>query len=161
MYRAAEMAGVGPMAAVAGAIAEQVGRTLVEMSEEIIVENGGDIWLTLKAPAVIGLYAGRSPFSSKIGIMVKPEHTPMGICTSSATVGHSMSFGKADAVTICATDAALADAVATETCNRIRSEDDLATAIRFALSIEGVNGALAILGDTIAAMGEIELANTG
>lgn len=159
MLWASELAHVGPMAAVAGAVAECTGRALLHKSEEIIVENGGDIYLALKVPGIVGLYAGRSPFSSKIGIMVHPEQTPMGICTSSATVGHSLSFGKADAVTICAKDAALADAVATETCNRIRREDDLADAIDFAFSIDGIFGALAILDDKIAVKGSIELVN--
>ncbi len=157
MQQASEQAQVGPMAAVAGAIAESVGRALLEKSDEMIIENGGDIWLTLKQQGIIGLYAGRSPFSSKIGLMVYPKQTPMGICTSSGKVGHSLSFGKADAVTICANDAALADAVATETCNRIRGEDDLQGAVDFALSIKGVIGAIAILNDTIAAKGEVEL----
>lgn len=159
MYWASELAQVGPMAAVAGAIAESTGRALLEKSEEMIIENGGDIWLALKFPGTIGLYAGRSPFSSKIGIMVRPEQTPMGICTSSGTVGHSLSFGKADAVTICAMDAALADAVATATCNRIIREDDLEPAVNFALSITGVTGAIAIFDDKIAAKGDIELAD--
>ncbi len=159
MYWASELAHVGPMAAVAGAIAEIIGRALLEKSDEVIIENGGDIWLALKKQGIIGLYAGRSPFSSKIGIMVHPEQTPMGVCTSSARVGHSLSFGKADAVTIGAKDAALADAVATETCNRIRGEYDLEGAVNFALSIEGVTGALAILDDKIAIKGDIELTN--
>lgn len=159
MYCASELAYVGPMAAVAGAIAEYTGRALLDKTEEIIVENGGDIWLSLKAPVTVGMYAGRSPFSSKLGIMVRPEQTPMGMCTSSGKVGHSLSFGKADAVTICAKDAALADAVATETCNRIRGEEDLKSAIDFALSIRGVSAALAILDDRIAIKGDIELLN--
>ncbi len=157
MQRASELAQVGPMAAVAGAIAESVGRAFLAKSEEMIIENGGDIWLALKEQGIIGLYAGRSSFSLKIGLMVQPDQTPMGICTSSGKVGHSLSFGKADAVTICAKDAALADAVATETCNRIRVEDDLQGAVDFALSIKGVTGAIAILDDTIAVKGEVEL----
>ncbi|MCX7678416.1 MAG: UPF0280 family protein [Spirochaetes bacterium] len=157
MYEASEKAKVGPMAAVAGAIAQCVGKKLLSKSNEIIVENGGDIWLHVNLPTTIGLYAGNSAFSSKIGLKVYPHQMPMGICTSSAKVGHSFSFGNADAVTICACDAALADAIATETCNRVKNENDIVHALNYALSIDGVCAAIIVLRDKIGIKGDVEL----
>ena len=111
MLSAARLAGVGPMASVAGAIAQAVGAALKPHSSSIIVENGGDCYLDMDEETTVGIYAGpRSPFSGKIGIRLTADVFPLGICTSSGTVGHSLSFGKADAVTVTARDAALADA---------------------------------------------------
>ena len=113
MARAAEKVGIGPMAAVAGAIAEFVGRDLLPFSSEMIVENGGDIFLNSTKRRVVGVYAGESSFSGRIALEIEPEETPLGICTSSGTVGHSLSYGKADAVMVLSPSATLADAAAT------------------------------------------------
>lgn len=157
MYSASAAAGVGPMAAVAGAIAEYVGRGLLGMSDEVIVENGGDIWMSLKFPAVIGVYVKNIYFSDRIWLRIKPEDTPCSVCTSSSTLGHSLSFGKADAATIIAESGALADAVATGACNIVQSEDDLQRALDYAMSIDGVRGCMIIYRDKLAAHGAIEL----
>ncbi|GAI25330.1 unnamed protein product, partial [marine sediment metagenome] len=98
MSEAASRAGVGPMASVAGAIAEFVGTELLAFSPEIIVENGGDIYLKSLGKRLVGIYAGESPLTGKIGLEITGTDTPLGICTSSGTVGHSLSYGKADAV---------------------------------------------------------------
>ena len=90
--------GVGPMAAVAGAIAEFVGEELLAYSPEVIIENGGDIYIKSLKKRVVGIYAGNSPLTGKIGLEIEGKETPIGICTSSGTVGHSLSFGRADAV---------------------------------------------------------------
>jgi ApbE superfamily uncharacterized protein (UPF0280 family) len=92
MAEAAEKARVGPMAAVAGAIAEFVGKELLEASPEVIVENGGDIFLKSQKDRTIGIYAGKSPLTGKVGLDIKGKDTPLGICTSSGTVGHSLSL---------------------------------------------------------------------
>ena len=120
MLNAALLAGVGPMAAVAGAISEFVGGELLEFTKEIILENGGDIFIKRDKETKIGIYAGTSPLSGKIAVIIKPESMPLGVCTSSGTVGHSLSFGKADAVLIFSRDAALADACATAAANRVK-----------------------------------------
>jgi len=156
MYAAGRAAGVGPMAAVAGAIAGAVGRELRAWSREVLVENGGDLYLDLAGDAVIGLFAGTSPFSGRLGLRVAAARTPLGICTSSGTVGPSLSYGRADAATVLATDPALADAVATATGNRIQDLGDLQTAVEWAVCVPGVLGAVAILGDRLAAVGEVE-----
>ena len=88
-------AGVGPMASVAGAMAQAVGITLKQFSDSVIVENGGDCYLDLSEETTVGIFAGPdSPFTGKIAIKLGPERFPIGICTSSGTVGHSLSFGK-------------------------------------------------------------------
>jgi uncharacterized protein len=157
MAEAAQKAGVGPMAAVAGAIAESVGRDLLEYSSDIIVENGGDLFIKTTRERVVGIHAGDSLFSGKLGLTIKPTDTPCGICTSSGTVGHSLSFGKADAVTIVAASASLADAAATACCNCIQSPYDINKALSAAQSIEGVSGAIIIMADRIGAAGDVRL----
>lgn len=157
MASAAKKAGVGPMAAVAGAIAESVGRSLLEKSPQVIVENGGDIFISSKKPRTIGIYAGRSRFSKRLGIELAADETPCGACTSSGTVGHSLSFGLADAVVVVARSAALADAVATSVANKVRQKEDVEKAIDFGNRIKGVKGIVVIIGDTLGSWGEIKL----
>ncbi|MFC1915436.1 UPF0280 family protein [Chloroflexota bacterium] len=140
MAEAASKAGVGPMAAVAGAIAEFVGNELLGFSPEIIVENGGDIFLKSQKRRTIGIYAGNSPLTGKIGLGISGEEMPLGICTSSGTVGHSLSFGKADAVIVLSASAALADAAATAIGNLVSEPDDIQRGIEFAQSIDGLGG---------------------
>jgi uncharacterized protein len=158
MIRTTALAGVGPMASVAGAIAEFIGNELLVYSKQIIIENGGDIFMKSDKVRRVAVYAGDSPLSNKVFIKIKPEDMPIGICTSSGTVGHSLSFGKADACVIIAKSAGLADAVATAACNRIKEEKDIASSLEFALSIKGVKGAVAILGKNLGSIGDIELA---
>jgi uncharacterized protein len=157
MARAAQAAGVGPMAAVAGAVAEAVGRDLLRYSSEVIVENGGDIFLRSLHPRTIAVYAGQSPFSMKIALEAPPSLDGLGVCTSAATVGHSLSFGKADAVVIIAPDAALADAWATAIGNMVKSKDDVSVALERISGAEGVIGALVIIGDALGAWGQVQL----
>jgi hypothetical protein len=157
MVSASAAAGVGPMAAVAGAIAETVGYALLEGSKEVVVENGGDLFMALDREAVVGIYAGESPLSMAIGIRLNGPVGPMGICTSSASVGHSVSRGRADAACILSRSAAAADALATATANRIRHRGDIAAAVDWARSREGVEGIVAIKGDRMGAWGAVEV----
>ncbi len=160
MMEAGRKANVGPMAAVAGAIAEYVGQDLLEFTPEIIIENGGDIFLKVTRKRVVGIYAGDSPLTGKLGLEIKPEDTPLGVCTSSGTVGHSLSFGKADAVVVTAGSATLADAAATAICNRVKSPDDINGAIEFGRQIDGLKGIIIILGSNIGVWGDIKLCET-
>ncbi|MBT7290717.1 MAG: UPF0280 family protein, partial [Chloroflexi bacterium] len=91
MAKAASKCGVGPMAAVAGAMSEYVGNDLLANSDEVIIENGGDLFLKVLTKKYIGIYAGDSVLSGKLALEVLPDETPLGICTSSGTVGHSLS----------------------------------------------------------------------
>jgi len=158
MAEAAARAGVGPMAAVAGAFAHYVGRALVRRSKDVIVENGGDIYLRSTRLRRIGIFAGKSSLSNRIALEIRPEDTPLGICTSSGTVGPSLSFGKADAAVILSPSAILADAVATAAGNLVQDETDVQKAAEHAMGITGVTGALIIMGDRLAACGNLKLA---
>lgn len=157
MIRASRSSGVGPMAAVAGAIAEHVGRRLLELSSQVIVENGGDVFASLKRPVTVTVLAGRSPLSMRIGLRIPPEGMPAGVCTSSASVGHSLSLGRADAACVVARSTALADSTATSLGNRIRSRADFEKAAAWASQIQGVNGGLVIMGKSMVAWGDVEL----
>jgi ApbE superfamily uncharacterized protein (UPF0280 family) len=157
MIRVAAQAGVGPMAAVAGALDGMVGQAIAPPNADLIIENGGDIYLRSTTARVIAIYAGPSIFSRKLGLLIPPTNNGLGVCTSAGTVGPSLSFGKADAVVIIAPDVALADAVATATANLVKSAADFPAAIAFAQSVVGVAGALVIKDDQLTAWGQVEL----
>ncbi|MBM4305587.1 MAG: UPF0280 family protein [Deltaproteobacteria bacterium] len=157
MIRTSRLARVGPMAAVAGAMAQSVSEDLLRFSDEVIVENGGDIYLATSKERIVGIYAGSSPLSMKVGIVIKPEDSPIGICTSSGTVGPSLSFGKADAVCILSKSAALADAAATAVGNAIREKKDIEQGLERGQMIEGVLGVLIIIGEKMGVWGGIRL----
>jgi len=157
MYEASKAAGTGPMAAVAGAIAECTGKKLLGDSPEIIVENGGDVWMKLNTPVTMGIYCDNIHFRDRLALKIKDDQTPCAVCTSSSKTGHSLSFGKADSVTIIAGDGAFADAAATETCNRVTSDSSITDALNFALSVPSVRGCLIIYRDILAVMGDVEL----
>ena len=159
MAEAAKKAGVGPMAAVAGAIAEFVGKDLLNYSPEVIIENGGDIFIKTVKIRRIGIYSGSSSFGKKIAIEILPQKTPMGICTSSGTMGHSLSLGKADAVVVSSHSAILADASATAIGNLIKTESDIAGGIELAQKIEGIKGVIIIKNDKMGVWGDIKICN--
>jgi len=160
MAHAAEQAGVGPMAAVAGALAEAVGKQLLAKGvKEIIVENGGDIFINSSEPRCVSLFAGTSPFSNRIALEIAPGDTPLGICTSSGTVGHSLSFGKADAVTILAKCTAKADAFATAIANEIKTENDIDPTIHHLKTQYGnhILGAVLVKGTKMGVWGAVKI----
>lgn len=157
MIEASTLAGVGPMAAIAGAIAEAVGKDLLSFSPDIIVENGGDIFLKITKKRLIGIYAGESPFTGKIALEIKPQETPIGICTSSATVGHSLSLGNADAVVVLSHSTPFADAAATAIGNLIHDSDDIPKAIEQAQAMKDLYGIVIIKGDKIGLWGKIKI----
>jgi ApbE superfamily uncharacterized protein (UPF0280 family) len=157
MIRTSQLAQVGPMAAVAGAIAEFVSKDLLPISKEVIVENGGDIYLVTSKERTIGIYAADSPLSLNVGIVVSPEDSPLGVCTSSGTVGPSLSFGKADAVCILSKSAALADAAATAIGNIVKEKKDVGLGLEKGKEIEGVSGMLIIAGEKMGIWGNVKL----
>jgi len=161
MAESAGKVGIGPMASVAGAINEFVGKELLDFSPEVIIENGGDIFLKSQARRIVGIYAGKSPLTGRIGLEIEGKDTPLGICTSSGTVGHSLSFGKADAVITLSPSCTLADAAATAIGNIIKQPEDITTGIELARSIEGLKGALIIQDDKIGLWGEARICQTG
>lgn len=156
MLTAGKTAGVGPMAAVAGAVSKYIGKMLEPYSTEIVVENGGDLLIRTKKERRIALHTGNQHFTD-LGIKIKPGENPLGVCTSSGVMGHSLSFGKADAVTVISTDIPLADAVATALCNRIKKPEDVKKGLSWVKNITAIRGALIIIDDQLGAWGEIEL----
>ena len=160
MISVTRMFGVGPMAAVAGAIAQFVGSDLLSHAEEVIVENGGDIFVKTKRPTTVSIFAGTSRLSNKLGLIIHPEEMPTGICTSSATVGHSLSLGAADAVCIVAKSASMADAAATALGNRITNRSKLKSVVESMREFKDIKGGVVIIGKTMATWGEIELTKT-
>ena len=157
MARVSLLAGVGPMAAVAGAIAEAVGKDLLAFSPEVIVENGGDIFLKISRKRLVGIYAGQSSFTKKIALEIMPRETPLGIGSSSGTIGHSLSLGSADAVIAVSASAALADAAATALANTVKAADDIPETIEEAQGIEGLRGLVIIVGDKMGIWGKVKI----
>jgi ApbE superfamily uncharacterized protein (UPF0280 family) len=155
MIEASRKAGVGPMAAVAGAMAQHVGLDLLAHTQDVIVENGGDIFSMTHFAVTAAIYAGKSPLSGKIGIRLEPDGRPVAVCTSSGTVGHSLSLGRADAAVVIAGSAALADAAATAIGNRVSGKGDIEPAIAFGKGIDGVHGIVVILGKEMGLWGDV------
>ncbi len=157
MCRASQAAGVGPMAAIAGAVSMYVSDDLKPLSGELVIENGGDLYLAGTRQRVVGIFAGNSPLSNKIGLELHPEQLPISVCTSSGTVGHSLSFGLADAAVILSKDACLADATATAIGNVVQTAADIEPALKKAQTIKGISGALIIVGESMGAWGSVKL----
>ncbi len=156
MALAGKIAGVGPMASVAGAIAQEVGEKLIKkgLTSQVVVENGGDVFLSLKKDAVVTIFAGDSPFSGKVGVVIKKEIMPCGVCTSSGKVGHSLSFGRADAVTVVHRDTAIADALATSFGNMVTSARDFKKIVKKAKKLKNLFGIIVIVEDKILVYGK-------
>jgi len=151
MARAAFDAGVGPMAAVAGTIAWAGAEAMMDTGARIgVVDNGGDIALFSDRPVVVGLHAGEANASNRLAFRVPPQDRILGICTSSATVGPSISLGTADSVTVFSRDVSCADAWATAICN-LATADGLPS-IPDSGTIQGV---FAIIGDRIFRTGDL------
>ncbi len=159
MCAAGKAAAVGPMAAVAGAFSAYVADELLKHTDKVIVENGGDICMKTGDIRTVAIYAGASPLNMKVGIKADSREMPVSVCTSSGTVGPSLSFGNADAAVVVSRDACLADACATRLGNELKSEEDIQSALETVCAIEGVMGAVAIVGGKCGAIGDIELVN--
>ena len=156
MAEAGHCAGVGPMAAVAGAVAEFAVRAMADAgATHAVVDNGGDVAMILSRPLTVGIFTGPARIRD-IGLKFQPRRGIFGVCTSSGTVGHSLSFGRADAAVVVA-DVCLADAVATALGNSIQRADahHVRACIRTHCRIEGVDGLLTVVGDLLAAYGNL------
>lgn len=150
--------GVGPMATVAGAFAEKVGVEVLKKTDEVIVENGGDLFIKLNEDCNIGVFPGRkSPFKDKLAIKLKSEQMPIGVCTSSGMMGPSLSKGKADVVTVISKSTLLADAAATAIANRVKKKEDVTEALNWAKDRKGIMGLLIIKDESIGIWGNFEL----
>lgn len=151
--------GIGPMSAVAGAVALRVAGFIKSKFgvKEVIVENGGDIYAEATSDMDISVFAGQSSLSEKVGLHIPATSFPLGICTSSGTVGPSLSLGRADAMMIVCKDVLLADSYATAMANRIKTVNDLQPVIEQIQNIPEIQGAIAVKDDHMAICGQFEL----
>ena len=159
MSQVSQKSGIGPMSAVAGAVAQKTGEAIQKRFgvKEVIVENGGDIYAALCQDIDISVFAGPSPLSEKVGLHIEAAFAPLGICTSSGTVGPSLSFGKADAVMIICQDTSLADTYATAFANTIQTADDIQSCIEKIKEKQEILAAMVIKDDKMGICGNFEL----
>lgn len=156
MIVAASKFGIGPMSAVAGTLAEFAVEAMRDAGATYaMVDNGGDIALINDREVLVGVYAGESTFSNRIALRIKPSSSLQGICTSSGTVGHSISFGTADAATVISASASLSDAAATALCNAVTDAPSIPKAFRSINHVKGIEGALVIYKDVLATCGKV------
>jgi len=157
MMACGERSATGPMTSVAGLFARETARKLIDAlhPREIMVENGGDFYLRNAEPVFISVYAGNSPLSNKLSIEIPPGE--WGVSTSSGTIGHSYSYGKADAVTVICKDPLLSDAWATSLANRIQTENDIEKVLKHTESIPEILSCMIILGDRVGVRGEFKI----
>ena len=162
MTEAASVAGVGPFAAVAGAIAQMAAESLSVLSPDLIIENGGDIYMYSRRDRVVGLLP--DPESGVLlGLNVAASACPLALCASSATIGHSLSFGQGELVLVRSPDGALADALATAFCNRLQGPGDVRDVVALAkrYARHGLTGIFAQCGGAVGVWGDMELAAVG
>jgi len=156
MAEASSRVGVGPMASVAGALAEYAVKAMVAAgAKQAIFDNGGDIAMYISQPVVVSIYSGKEE-TRGIGLRIKPRKGIIGICTSSATVGNSLSFGYADVATVLSTDVMLADAAATALGNSIiRKEPALIKKALARFMIEGIDGMIVMTDELVGLCGDL------
>jgi ApbE superfamily uncharacterized protein (UPF0280 family) len=156
MAWAAKLVGVGPMAAVAGAMAQCAGLAALEAgAREVIVDNGGDIYIHAVEPVIIGLNTGTADLADRLAFSLEADDTPLSICSSSGKMGHSMSLGECDLATVVAKDAALADAAATAVANLVKTVDDIDPALENISSIDDVDGVVIVKGARVGLAGKL------
>jgi ApbE superfamily uncharacterized protein (UPF0280 family) len=154
MIQCSAVFGIGPMSAVAGAIAKFAVQSMIEEGAVYaIVDNGGDISILNDQPVLVGIFAGTSPIKD-LALEVVPRIKPLGICTSSGTVGPSISFGCADAALIVSNDPVLADAAATALGNAVSPSGSLVDCFGV-INKPGIDGALVIRGEEMALWGKL------
>ncbi len=156
MASAAAIVGVGPMAAVAGTMAQLAVEAAMQAgASEAIVENGGDIYLASSDSVVIGLYTGDSPLIDRLALSLAPQQMPLALCSSSSRMGHSFSFGACDLATVASRDASLADAAATLAANLVKTADDLDRVLERIGGIQGIDGVLLVKDDKVGLIGHL------
>jgi ApbE superfamily uncharacterized protein (UPF0280 family) len=156
MAWAGRLVGVGPMAAVAGAMAQCAGEAaLAAGAAEAIVENGGDIYVRAAEAVIIGLKTGTTELGARLAFSLEGHDTPISICSSSGQMGRSKSLGRCDLATVVAGDAALADAAATQAANLVSTVEDVDQALESIIAIEGIKGVMIIKNDRVGLAGQL------
>jgi uncharacterized protein len=159
MCREASIYNVGPMATVAGAVCDYIASELKHHCSNLIIENGGDVFIKSSRDIDVGVYSRNKDFTDKIYLRVKAKDTPCGICSSSGIFGHSLSMGKSDLVTVLSKSVISADGAATSIANRISNPDDINGIIEDYRKIKDIRGVLIIKGNKLGIWGNIELMN--
>jgi uncharacterized protein len=156
MANAADLVGTGPMAAVAGIMAELAAQAgIAAGATEAIVENGGDIYIQTTNPLIMELFPGDNKLAGKLAFSIEPDETPLAICSSSGKMGHSMSMGNCDLATVVSKDTALADAAATQAANLVKTVDDVDAALNRIVKIKGITGVLIVKDEKIGLAGKL------
>lgn len=156
MAKASCKTGLGPMASVAGTLAQYgVEAALQAGCSEAIVENGGDMFIASTMPVTIGIYAGENSIGAQLAFHLLPEDLPLAICSSSSKMGHSLSFGNCELATVVAKEAALADSAATLVCNSISKEEDVERVLEEVGSIPGIQGILVVKDSNVGLWGKL------
>lgn len=160
MYESSSLAGVGPMACVAGTISELSLDYLIDNGSKFsIVENGGDIALVNDRKVLCGIYSDNEILGNEVAFEIKARKRPLGICSSSGKIGHSLSFGQSDSVTVIAKSASLADALATGIANDVVGNDSESRVMNALESADKVreffDGVLVISGDNVGSVGRL------
>ncbi len=162
MQKAGELTKVGPMAAVAGTIAQMGAEEGVKNTNrdkiktvEAIVENGGDIFMILDSELILGIHSDVDALRGKLAFRIRPEDTPLAVCSSSSTMGHSLSLGDCNLATVFSKSGALADAAATRACNLIKTVSDIQMTVDGISAIPGISGLMIIKGDSVGMAGDL------
>jgi len=151
------IAGVGPMASVAGAIAEYIGKDLLKFTSEIIVENGGDIFIKKEGDILLGMYAGEASLINNFSLSVKNKDSYLGICSSSSFLGHSLSLGRADLAAVISGSVIFADSMATCLANMVKDEEDIEKAIEFSRKFSLIKGVVIVKREKLGIWGQVKL----
>ncbi len=157
MKEASSLLNVGPMASVAGAVSNELGSIYADRNPDLIIENGGDLYVKTSCKRHILIHAGNHTLSDKIALEIGPEMGPVGICTSSGKLGHSLSFGNADAVVAVSPDPLVADATATAIGNLVSSAEDIQKGIDAAKNIGNLTGILILCDDSVGIWGDLKI----
>jgi uncharacterized protein len=156
MAKAASLSDVGPMAAVAGTMAQMAAEAgLAAGDREVIVDNGGDIYVKVNHSVTVGLYAGSATLGDRLGFRLEPDDTPIAICSSSGKMGHSTSLGQCDLAVVVARDASLADTAATRAANLVKQAEEINAALEQIGGIDGVDGVLIAKDQAVGIVGKL------
>ena len=152
---------VGPMAGIAGAFAEEIGKACkIEFGfKEIMIENGGDNYLDVLTDIHVKLYAGEHPLSNKVKLIVKANDSPLGLCASSGKFGHSKSFGNADLVSVACKNTILADQYATAFANKILNSANINSVLKEASKISDIVHIAIFMDGKFGIQGKLKVSN--
>ncbi len=162
MQEAGVLANVGPMAAVAGTIAQLAAEIEASSGDggsikktDVIVENGGDIFMILDSELILGIHSDVGALRGKLAFRIRPEDTPLAVCSSSSTMGHSLSLGNCNLTTVFSKSGALSDAAATQACNMVKTTSDIQSTLNEISAIPGILGLMIIKGESVGMAGDL------